>query len=338
MKKYAVITALSIGFILSGCANTDEVEKQNGNTQLEAETLGSAPSENQPEAAAPDTSNTDVPAQTKISEEPLKYTEAVQNGPYGRLSITLPDGWDYEAFPMDSDSSILGMYGIRFYPMDVSDGYIEVTYIDRFGVCGTGLSEEETTLAGVPVNIGTYDNNAYWDFITFRGSYDGVVALTYFVDDWWDAYGGSVTDILDTVTFDPEIREGGAYVDSHGSEIEQIGLFFSLKNISPTGATMVFRQYDATAPTGTVQYGDAYTIQMEKDGVWQAVPTVIENYGFNLVAFTLAADETREQEIKWDWLYGALEPGSYRLVKSVMDFRDTGDFDEYTVYAYFILN
>lgn len=339
MKKYAVIAALSIGLLMSGCENTIESEPQNGNTQLESEMLENSQLENLTKVTEANASDSNIPEQTNASAEPVKSTEIVQNGPYGRLSITLPAGWDYETFSTDSDLSILGMYGIHFYPEGVSEGYIELSYIERFGVCGTGLSEEETTIAGVPANIGTYDNNAYWDFISFREPYNGVVALTYSADDWWDTYGNSVLNILNTTSFDPDVREGSAYIYKPESEIDQIGLSFSLKNISPTGATMVFQQYDADAPTGDLLYSDDFAIEVQKDGVWETAPiVVVGDYGFTAIAFTLTAGETSERELRWAWLYGELEPGNYRLTKSVLDFRDSGDFDEYTVYAYFVLN
>ena len=33
-------------------------------------------------------------------------------------------------------------------------------------------------------------------------------------------------------------------------------------------------------------------------------------------------------EVNWEWLYGKLAPGKYRINKEVMDFRETGDFDK----------
>ena len=39
-------------------------------------------------------------------------------------------------------------------------------------------------------------------------------------------------------------------------------------------------------------------------------------------------DGKTEMKTDWQWLYGTLEPGTYRIVKEVMDFRGPGDFDE----------
>lgn len=48
--------------------------------------------------------------------------------------------------------------------------------------------------------------------------------------------------------------------------------------------------------------------------------------------------KSSEHELDWEWLYGSLASGTYRIQKSVTDFRATGDYDKYTVYAEFILN
>lgn len=293
------------------------------------------------------TSEAEIPAiqeesfQTEMPEnssENVVYTDVSQGGPYGQISISLPDGWSYELCPIDSDSLVNGMYGIHFYPNDVTNGYIEVSYIDSFGVCGTGLEEESATIAGMSANIGTYDNHEYWDFIAFDGDYVGMVAYTYNVDDWWSEYSGQVIDILDTLMFDQNVKEGGAYVYNDESWINEIELHFSLKNISSTGATLVFNQHNADAPKGELQYGEDFVIEMLRNGEWEEVPIPIEgNYGFNDIAIMLPCGEISEREIDWEWLYGELEPGEYRIGKSVIDFIESGKYDEYMVYAHFIL-
>lgn len=63
-----------------------------------------------------------------------------------------------------------------------------------------------------------------------------------------------------------------------------------------------------------------------------------ENYAFTDVAYLIEPEAKREQEVDWEWLHGPLPPGEYRIKKTVHDFRGTGDFDEYTLYARFVLN
>lgn len=322
-------SVLTAGLLLNGCQRTAAPELPAESTAPGAvETAISGTSEEK-STAVPET----------VSVETIENTLVSQGGPYGEISLSIPENWRYETCPMDSGQLVYGLYGIRFYPENVTNGYIALGYIDGFGVCGTGLAEEQTTIAGHPANIGIYDNHTYWDFIAFRDEYKGVVALTYSVEDWWDIYSDQVLEILDTLSFDPSAREGGAYVYSRESEVDQIGLSFSLKNISPSGATLVLRNYDTNAPTGQLEYGDDFAIEVQRDGIWEEVPVSLEgNYAFHDVAYTIPAGDSTEQMLDWEWLYGTLAPGTYRIKKRVLDFRATGDYDTYTVYAQFLLN
>lgn len=323
MKKYTLFAALFLGFALSGCRSTPAAPAPD--SLAAADRTEAA----QPEpSTAPDETIPDAPEEAKV----------VQGGPYGQLSLSLPAGWRYEAYPIDSDTYAHGLYGIRFYPENVAGGYIELAYTDFFGVCGTGLTEETRTIADTPASVGTYDNHTYWDFIAFRDAYDGLVAFTSSVEDWWSAYEQQVWDILDSVSFDVQTREGAVCVYSPESEISAIGLSFSLKNISPTGATLVFRQYDADAPAGELICGDDFVLEAERNGVWESVPTLSEEIGFDSIAYCIPTGETTERECNWKELYGALAPGSYRIRKSVWESRESAPDAEYSVCAYFILN
>lgn len=331
MKKGVIFSIILIcTAMLSGCKSASGMSVISG-VENEINTIPDTIRDTIPDIIT-DTESTEAPAD-------IKTVEAVQGGPYGRISITLPEGWSYELKPVDNDSLTMGLYGIWFYPDDVSDGYIEVNYSQWFGVCGTGLSSEKAALAGNPVNIGTYDGHPYWDFISFEGDYKGIVALTFSVEDWWETYKSQVMEILETIRFDTNEKEGGAYIYNAESELDEIGVSLSLKNISPTGAVLVLNQYRPDAPTGKLQHGSDFILEVEKNGVWEEVPIVVEgDYAFNAAAYLIPNGETSEMALDWEWLYGTLAPGNYRIRKQLMDFRAAGDFDKYTVSAYFVLN
>lgn len=288
------------------------------------------------------------------------------------LQVTLPEGWTYDACPQDSEQLRVGDYGIHFYPENASEGFIELCYVDFFGVCGTGLEEEQVTLAGDPAYVGTYDQNENWDFVSFRGTRDGIVALTFGVEGWWPEYGEQVMGILETVCLERELMDGA--VPESGtdaglspsalqdcktalptvacgtsqeppedrgqnteadSRIEELGLSLEVTECTGTGATLVFRQSGGN-PTGELIFGDDYCIQRYENGEWADVPVAIKgNYGFHAVAYIIAPGEDREFQIDWEWLYGELGSGKYRIRKGVDDFRKTADYDEYEIYAYF---
>lgn len=290
-------------------------------------------------------SSQETESEKNNGEDPEKFpgaaagTTVTQGGPFGAISLTVPAGWKYELCPMDSDSLLMGDYGIYFAPEGQDFGFVEVAYIRSFGVCGTELAQEEVTVAGYPAWKGTYDGHAYWEFISFKEPMRDVVAMTSSVEEWWEENEDTVMEILDTLTFDPNVREGGAYIYEKESENEYIGLSLSLEGVSSTGAMLCYNQYDKEAPTGQLQDGDDFVIEVKKEDKWEQAPIVVEgDYGFNAMAYTISPGDTTRRELNWEWLYGELAPGEYRLCKRVFDFRGAGDYDMYALYAYFILN
>ncbi len=326
MKKNVIIFLSIFGLILNGCANTTSPNPTKKNIELHENVT----------AISTDSSEQKTLEKTSPS---ITATRVEQGGPYGLLSLSVPAGWHYETYPMDSEKLSYGLYGIQFFPEDATDGYITLAYIDNFGVCGTGLVEESLTLAGKPATMGIYDNHDYWNFIAFDDAYTGIVALSYDVENWWETDSEQVLEILNTVSFDTSIKEGGTYIHSAESEIDKIGLYLTLKKITPAGAILVFHQYDENAPTGELNYGDAFVIEVQKNNIWEEVPVVVDGeYAFHDIAYNISNRDTSVQELDWTWLYGTLQPGNYRIKKEIMDFRKSGDYDKYTLYAQFTLN
>ncbi|MBE5930864.1 MAG: hypothetical protein E7268_07425 [Lachnospiraceae bacterium] len=104
------------------------------------------------------------------------------------------------------------------------------------------------------------------------------------------------------------------------------GLTLSVKDVTPTGLTLVCTQ-EGGNPTGDLQCGEDYRLIALEDGVWKDVPTVLGNFIWDSLAYPIPKRQDRAFEISWEWLYGELPAGYYRLVKEFMDFRGTADFD-----------
>lgn len=135
-----------------------------------------------------------------------------------------------------------------------------------------------------------------------------------------------------------DVVQGGSYVYKEESQISEIAVSFSLKNITPTGATLVFHQYNANAPKGELIYGEDFVIEVLENGEWEKAPIPIEgNYAFHDIGIMLPCENISEREVDWEWLYGELEPGEYRIGKSILDSVESGIFDKYMVYAYFVV-
>ncbi len=87
--------------------------------------------------------------------------------------------------------------------------------------------------------------------------------------------------------------------------------------------------------TGTLQYGSEYKVMMWQDGVWKPLPYIQDNLAWTLQAYTVPIEDSVSYEINWNWCYGTLSAGKYRLVKEFMDFRGTANYDEEEYYVDF---
>ena len=94
----------------------------------------------------------------------------------------------------------------------------------------------------------------------------------------------------------------------------------------PTGAANVTMTLSDVTPTGavvTIQdcnpepfvYGEWYVIEQEKDGLWYEVKTKITDYGFNEIGWLTDDNGQLTMDVNWEWLYGKLPAGHYRILK-----------------------
>lgn len=137
-----------------------------------------------------------------------------------------------------------------------------------------------------------------------------------------------------------EVRENNAMNADEG--FPDWGLTLSIENVTSTGLTLVVTQSGGN-PTGTLQTGESYRlIYLVPDGPWKAVeeaplPEGVDARCWNSIAYPLLMEDSREFEINWEWIYGELPSGTYRLVKEFMDFRKTADYDTFEYWVEFEL-
>lgn len=125
--------------------------------------------------------------------------------------------------------------------------------------------------------------------------------------------------------------------DKNGIKLpDEWGLTFTVKDVTPTGCTAVFTQSGGT-PTGDLQTGTFYALEQYKNGRWRAVEELPSEYGWAWedLAYMIPKDKSTELEHKWEFMYGELPEGKYRIGKRVDDFRRTADYDKKMYWAYF---
>lgn len=96
----------------------------------------------------------------------------------------------------------------------------------------------------------------------------------------------------------------------------EAGVTATLRDISNVGANLIIRREDDDDGAEVI-YGEAYILQRQVVGEWQDAETVPDNYGFPIVGYNVPGGEEASIYYNWEWLYGALEPGEYRMVWDV---------------------
>ncbi len=104
------------------------------------------------------------------------------------------------------------------------------------------------------------------------------------------------------------------------------GVVLRAKDVTPAGLTLICTQ-EGGNPTGEIVCGTDYYLSVKNGEIWDSVPTVIENYAWDGIAYPIEEGRDTVFDISWEWLYGKLPAGTYRLTKGFMDFRGTGDYD-----------
>ncbi len=106
------------------------------------------------------------------------------------------------------------------------------------------------------------------------------------------------------------------------------------ETVSSTGLTVKFEN-DSNSEC---IYGENFGLEKLINGKWYQVPVAIDgDYGFNSIGYKLSSGDNSAWIVDWEWLYGSLDAGEYRIVKEILDFRDTGDFDKYYLASEFTI-
>lgn len=121
-----------------------------------------------------------------------------------------------------------------------------------------------------------------------------------------------------------------------GETTDPWGVQLSRKNVSPRGMTLVCQQSGGD-PTGELHTGSYYSLEKRLDDDWQEVEKLdLEgDLAWTDEAWIIPMDATVEWEVDWEWLYGQLPGGWYRIGKEITDFRETGDYDTRMYYLIF---
>ena len=111
--------------------------------------------------------------------------------------------------------------------------------------------------------------------------------------------------------------------------VEDWGLALTAKAVTADGMTVLFTQSGGKVK-GELMTGEWFALEKKTDNGWEEVkPLPAEGeYAFNSIGYGIPSEGSFELPVLWNWMYGSLESGEYRIKKSVMDFVETGIYTE----------
>ena len=93
-------------------------------------------------------------------------------------------------------------------------------------------------------------------------------------------------------------------------EVENVSM--RVTDVTPTGATVIIQDTNSDPHT----YGEWYVIETQQNGKWVEVESIVTDVIYNSIGKTPAYRDVTF-ELDWEWRYGALPAGTYRLLKQV---------------------
>lgn len=116
---------------------------------------------------------------------------------------------------------------------------------------------------------------------------------------------------------------------------DEWGIVLVAKDVTPTSMTIVCAQH-GVEPDGEWLSGSYFRLEALKDGTWVPVEP-LKNTGWTAEGWIVRVNDVVEWEESWEWLYGSLSPGQYRIVKEILYSHVPGDYEKKEYFAEFTI-
>lgn len=98
------------------------------------------------------------------------------------------------------------------------------------------------------------------------------------------------------------------------NNLDSVDMSAEKGTVSSTGLNLYFKNNSSL----DYIFGDYFCLEKRIEGCWYQVPIVVEgNYAFNDIGYPLASGDDSELTVDWEWLYGSLGKGDYRIIKDI---------------------
>lgn len=119
-------------------------------------------------------------------------------------------------------------------------------------------------------------------------------------------------------------------------EKDEWGVQLTATQITPTGLTLVCNQLGGNI-TSEPTTGSYFNLEVSEDNQWKAVKTLPQknDIAWTEEAWIIPLNDSVQWKVNWEWLYGKLPEGNYRIAKKITDSSEGGESRTRIFYAYF---
>lgn len=153
-------------------------------------------------------------------------------------------------------------------------------------------------------------------------SFDGMVA---------ESYPMQIHTVYSITVKTPADMTGDAATNPWGITLEA-------ENVTAVGLTLICRQSGGT-DVSELNTGSEYTLQRLEGDEWVDVEYLPQEYdvAWTSEAWIIQQEGVTSWDVNWEWLYGQLPAGEYRIGKTVTNFAGPGDYDSELIFAEFTI-
>lgn len=133
------------------------------------------------------------------------------------------------------------------------------------------------------------------------------------------------------------VTEENPSEDTVAEEIDyDWGIELSVNNADSKGLSLTIGHSDVEI-NGELSTGSPYWIELYTDGQWESIEEAPSEHerAWTAEAYIIPMNGSTDFDINWEWLYGELPSGHYRIGKTINVSYNAGNRDHQTLYAEF---
>lgn len=145
---------------------------------------------------------------------------------------------------------------------------------------------------------------------------------------------GSMTE--DSMTY-PVDGSGDTHGSGSATDYTDLGIMLAAQDVSPTGLTLVCTR-DGGFTDAEIISGSWYTVEQREGDTWAELPYLLDNVVWTAEGWIITPDTSTEWAVDWEWLYGELGAGEYRIGKEFLCEQASGSHERFVLYTEFFIN